>query len=243
MVPDQAQIADLHPVLSTVATLVSVIAAAILIWYLVRRPPLDATTKLRLLFGLGILPAIAMLTGNMGSLMITQHREFCGSCHVMTPYAMDSADPDSESLAARHARNALFGHQNCYTCHKDYGMFGAVMTKVNGMRHVWEYYTEYRHYTVDEAYEKMHLYKPFSNTACMNCHSMTLKSDLAIEDHRGLLDEIRSGEASCVSSGCHGHAHPFSKDEDEQDDQDDQDPGRQPPDGQVDGSPDAGGAR
>lgn len=217
MSSEVAQISRFHPLLATVSTVVAVLAAGILIWYLVRRPPLDGTTKIRLLFGLGILPAIAMITGNMGSLMISQHREFCGSCHVMTPYAMDSADPESQTLAARHARNALFGEQNCYSCHQDYGMFGAVATKINGMRHVWEYYTEYRRYTVEEAYEKMELYKPFSNRACMNCHSMTLEGVLSIDDHRAMLDDIRSGETSCVGSGCHGPAHPFSKpDEDEE---------------------------
>jgi hypothetical protein len=217
MSPEVAHIARLHPVLSAVATVIAALAAVILVWYLVRRPPLDGTTKIRLLFGLGVLPAVAMLLGNMGSLMSSQHREFCGSCHVMTPYSADSADPESQSLAARHARNNLFGHQNCYACHQDYGMFGAVATKVNGMRHVWEYYTEYKDYTVEQAFEKMELYKPFTNTACMNCHSMTLQGVLAVDDHRALLDEIRSGESSCVSSGCHGPAHPFSKPEEPED--------------------------
>jgi nitrate/TMAO reductase-like tetraheme cytochrome c subunit len=223
MFSDGTQIANMHPIMAALATGVALLAAAILVWYLVRRPPLDGVTKLRLLFGLGVLPLIAMLVGNVAGLIHSQHREFCGSCHVMAPYAEDSANPESQTLAARHARNTLFGHQNCYTCHQDYGMFGAVMTKLGGMRHVWEYYTEYKDYPVEEAFERMELYKPFSNAACMTCHSTTLEGYLTVDDHRGTLDEIRTGETSCVSSGCHGPAHPFSKPPEEEEGTDEDD--------------------
>jgi cytochrome c-type protein NapC len=135
---EAVQIASMYPVLAAVATGVANLAAAILVWYLVRRPPLDNVTKLRLFFGLGVLPVVAMLVGNVAGLIHSQNRQFCGTCHVMGPYAQDAANPESQTLAARHSRNSLFGHQSCYTCHQDYGMFGAVLTKLNGMRNVWE---------------------------------------------------------------------------------------------------------
>ena len=38
----------------------------------------------------------------------------------------------------------MFGSENCYVCHANYGMFGTIVTKAGGMRHVWLYLTEYR---------------------------------------------------------------------------------------------------
>ena len=107
-------------------------AAAILIGHLVRKPALDGTAKLWLLMGLGVLPIMTAGTANIAGSKATQSRTFCGSCHVMNPRASDSESPNSTSLSAIHARNAYFGHDNCYTCHKDYGMYGYVLTKMGG---------------------------------------------------------------------------------------------------------------
>src|SRR5689334_9758398 len=113
-------------------------AAGILVMHLVRRPRLDAesktNTKLWLLLGLGVFPIISAGSANVAGFKETQSRNFCGSCHVMEPHANDSRDPKSNALAAIHARNEAFGSENCYTCHKDYGMYGYVMTKMGGMR-------------------------------------------------------------------------------------------------------------
>lgn len=212
---DVARISELNPVMAWVATGAAILGIILLIGYLIHRPPLNGATKLGLFFALGVLPIIAMLVGNVASFQHSSKRPFCGSCHVMHPYTDDSADPESQTLAARHARNDLFGNKNCYMCHQDYGMFGTIVTKMGGMRHVWEYYTEYNEYSIEEALEKIELYEPYTNAACMNCHSTTLKGYLEIGAHRGLLEEVRSGEASCVSAGCHGPAHPFSKTEEE----------------------------
>ena len=69
-----------------------------------------------------------LFSGNIAGYEATKTRRFCGSCHVMTPYAKDSEDVASTSLAARHSRNDAFGAENCYACHADYGMFGTVTT-------------------------------------------------------------------------------------------------------------------
>lgn len=202
---------QMHPVMAGLATICALIAVAILVWFLIRRPSVQAnTTRIALLLGMGVFPISAAALGNLVSYEHSMHREFCGSCHVMIPWTSDSSNPKSQTLAARHARNARFGDENCYTCHEDYGMFGTLVTKLGGMRHVWEYYTHYRTYTQKEAVQKIHILKPFSNEACMNCHSTEVKEWLDVDEHRSLLAEIRSGEASCASSGCHGPAHPFS---------------------------------
>jgi cytochrome c-type protein NapC len=185
------------------------VAATILVAYLVWRPPLVRTTKLWLLLGLGVIPIGAAAAGNAQGFEATKSREFCGSCHVMALHKTDSDDPRSRSLAARHGRNAMFGNENCYDCHADYGMFGTVVTKMGGMRHVWLYYTQYRNMPIEEAKGSIKLRAPYRNANCMECHSTRDDLWLKVSDHRASLDDVRRGVVSCASAGCHGLAHPF----------------------------------
>ena len=186
-------------------------AAVLVLWFLIRRPALTRATKLVLLAAIGVLPLATAGTGNVAGYEATKARQFCGSCHVMTPYRTDSEDPRSATLAARHARNELFGHESCYACHADYGMFGTIVTKIGGLRHVYEYTLHYRNMSLEEARETIHVRKPFQNATCMHCHSTEGPSWNAIKDHASLLDRVRAGTVSCASEGCHGPAHPFSK--------------------------------
>src|ERR1044071_4052969 len=186
-------------------------SALLVLWFLLRRPALTRTTKIVLLGAIGVLPLATASTGNVAGFEATKARRFCGSCHVMTPYKNDSEDPRSTALAARHARNQLFGDENCYACHADYGMFGTVVTKMGGMRHVYEYVLHYRNMSLEEARAAIHIRKPFQNATCMHCHSTEGTSWNAIKDHASILDRVRAGTVSCASSGCHGPAHPFSK--------------------------------
>lgn len=194
--------------LTVIAALLAIISVVLLVRFLVMRPALDRNTKISLLFGLGVFPIAAAATTNVEGYQATQKRHFCGSCHVMTPIARDSEDAKSAGLAARHARNAFTGENNCYVCHADYGMFGTVLTKMGGMRHVWLYYTEFRTMPMEEAKEKIHLLKPYPNTNCMQCHSTENPGWLAEPEHRASLEATRSGAVSCASPGCHGFAHP-----------------------------------
>lgn len=201
----------LHDALALAAFAAAGLAAVLLLWFLVRRPPLTRTTKVVLAFAMGVLPLSAATTGNVSAFEATKARTFCGGCHVMVPYARDSEDPNSTSLAARHSRNEAFGHENCYQCHADYGMFGTITTKLGGMRHVYYQLTEYRTMTVEEALPTIHLVAPFSNAKCMRCHSTKNPAWNKTPDHAGLIDELRVDKVSCTSDGCHGPVHPFSK--------------------------------
>jgi nitrate/TMAO reductase-like tetraheme cytochrome c subunit len=202
-------LATLHPTpLTFIAVACAVLSAGILAYYLVRRPPLTRATKIALLLGLGVFPIGVAAAGNVEGFEATEKREFCGSCHVMAPHAADSEDPKSISLSSRHARNKLFGEENCYTCHADYGMYGTMLTKMGGMRHVWLYYTQYRTTPIEEAKNTIHLRKPFPNDNCMQCHSTRDLLWLGVPDHRAALDDVRADRVSCASSGCHGLAHP-----------------------------------
>lgn len=201
--------ATLHPTpLTFIALVCAALSAGILLFYLVRRPPLTLATKIALFLGLGVFPIGVAAAGNVEGFQATEKREFCGSCHVMVPHATDSNDRMSLSLSSRHARNKLFGGDNCYMCHADYGMYGTVLTKMGGMRHVWLYYTQYRSTTLQEAKNTIHLRQPFPNDNCMQCHSTEDLIWLRLPDHRAALDDVRADRVSCASKGCHGLAHP-----------------------------------
>lgn len=186
------------------------IAAVLILWFLVRRPALTRATKIVLLFGIGVLPLATAANGNVSGYYAMKKRTFCGSCHVMTPYKDDSEDLKSLGLAARHARNAQFGEENCYMCHADYGMFGTITTKIGGMRHVYEYVFNFHQLSLDEALPKIHIRNPFPNSTCIRCHSTENPLWNKIGDHASTLVEVRAGTTSCASAGCHAAAHPFS---------------------------------
>ena len=191
------------------------LSAVILLMHLVRRTPLTgegaAHARAWLLLGLGVLPIGTAATANVAGFQAMESRKFCGSCHVMQPQASDSEDRNSRSLAAIHARNGNFGHENCYSCHKDYGMYGYVMTKAGGMRHVYLYLTEYRKMSLEESKREIRIMKPVPNANCMFCHTTEAPGWLKVRDHASALEDIRSDKVGCASPGCHGYAHPLTK--------------------------------
>jgi len=193
------------------AIVCAAISAVLLLWYLVARPKLTRATKIVLLFAVGLLPLGTAANGNVAGYHATKTRVFCSSCHVMTPFGDDSSNPGSTSLAARHGRNLMFGDENCYACHADYGMFGTITTKIGGMRHVYEYAFNFHQLSLEEALPRIHIRQPFPNATCMRCHSTENPGWLRIGDHKSLLDRVRTGEVSCASEGCHGPAHPFAQ--------------------------------
>jgi nitrate/TMAO reductase-like tetraheme cytochrome c subunit len=205
-------IANLSP-LALFSLACAVCAAVILVGYLVLRPRIDGHTKVWLFLGLGVFPILAALSGNVQGYETTKQRTFCASCHVMAPETSDSDNLHGTSLSSRHGRNALFGPENCYVCHADYGMYGTVTTKYGGLKHVWMYYRYYRDVSVEDSKKTIALYKPYPNDNCMQCHSTTLDLWKAVPDHKAALEDVRAGRVSCASSGCHGYAHPNARPE------------------------------
>lgn len=197
--------------LSWIALSCAACAAAILVWYLIRRPGLTLGVKGALFMGLGVLPVLTALLGNVEGFKVMKKREFCGSCHVMGAHVEDASDLESTSLAAVHSRVNMFGGDSCYVCHANYGMFGFALTKLDGMGHVYHYLTGFSSKPLEEALQEIHLRKPYKNENCMQCHSTQGAIWNDQPDHRGLLDDLRAGRTSCVGAGCHGYAHPFSK--------------------------------
>lgn len=196
----------------TFALATALLSAIVLVWFLFRRPALNRMTKLVLLFGIGILPIATATTGNIAGFHATKTVEFCtNGCHVMHPYGNDVEDPMSMGLASRHSRNDSFGKESCYACHADYGMFGTVTTKMGGMRHLYEYLTHYHDMPLAESLVKIELVRPFKNEACTRCHSTRGTLWNIVPDHASSLADVKANKVSCASEGCHGFAHPFSK--------------------------------
>lgn len=193
---------DLHHLINYTALAFAAASALILLVYLVRRPPLTRAVRVWLFAGLGPLPITAAMIGNYSNMEVTKDREFCGSCHVMIPYTNDAANPKSSGLAALHSRNPWFGEQSCYTCHADYGMFGLVVTKIGGMHHVYDYYTQ----DWDApGHRPPQLYKPYPNASCKQCHAQS--STREPMEHKVHKEGIASGKVGCGKAGCHGPPH------------------------------------
>lgn len=190
----------------------AVAALAIIARHLWKKPKLDFHNKMWLLMGLGVLPTLSATTSTVTGMQATTERQFCGSCHTMDLHVGDANDPNSQSLAARHARNPFFGDRNCYVCHADYGMYGYPLTKLNGMRHVYEYYLGgWKEISLEDSLAKLHLRKPYDNDNCRQCHTGTAKDWSSVPEHIALANELESNQVACASAGCHGFAHPFTK--------------------------------
>jgi cytochrome c-type protein NapC len=213
---------SVQDLLKVIALGAAVAAFAIIAWYLIRRPPLGRLSKVLLLLGLGVFPAVVSLAGNIAGFEYTLSRPFCGSCHVMAPYLRDAEDPTSKSLAAIHSRNHRFGENSCYNCHADYQMFGAITTKLTGMKHLMKYVTEYANTGPNgEGGPLIKLYKredvehgkmtegqfnQHMNGVCMQCHST--QSAIWLEKHEAFAGEVREFRQLCID--CHSEIHPLA---------------------------------
>jgi len=149
-----------------------------------------------LLFGIVVLPGLALLLGADTAMEDAERPEFCGSCHVMGPFIADLKNPESTTLAAVHYQNRFILENQCYTCHTDYGFFGGFEGKLAGMRHLWHYETG--HYTLP-----IRIAAPYRFANCLRCHG---ESKRFRDKHEDFQAQIDSGESSCLD--CHGEPHP-----------------------------------
>jgi cytochrome c-type protein NapC len=127
---------------------------------------------------------------------------FCLSCHEMQNHGKTLFADNRQALAAVHYQNRLVDRQTaCYSCHKDYAMFGDVKAKLNGLRHVWAHY-------VTGVPKKLELYQPYPNSNCLHCHDDARRFGEGAA-HRPVLDALYAGTTSCLS--CHRVAHDLAK--------------------------------
>lgn len=173
---------------------------------LIRHPEAMQTGRGRAvaLLGFGVLPLAVSALGFSVHLEQAKSTEFCVSCHVMEPYGKSLWYDDTDALPAQHTQNRrLPDGQECYSCHTTYTMFGGARAKLNGLQHLWVYYS-------GQTPETLELYAPYQNRECLHCHegARRFESD---EIHAELRGELASNEMSCLE--CHEVVHDIANQE------------------------------
>ncbi len=168
-------------------------------WILLRRAGLTPAVRAALFVGTTVLPLSVTFFGYQYGLDAARRVDACGACHVMASHVRDLRDPASQTLAAVHFKNRYIQADQCYTCHTDYGMFGSVRAKWEGLMHTVRYATGA--YTLP-----IRIAHPYSNVRCLFCHGESQKF-LRSESHPAEIRAPLAADAiSCLD--CHGPAHP-----------------------------------
>ncbi len=143
-------------------------------------------------------PLGALAVANYHTFEGTHAVDGCARCHVMWPMVNDLKDPASDSLAARHYRQAWISTNECYGCHADYGWRGSLKAKMDGFRHL-------SRYTTGTYQEPIVFRGHFNNGNCLKCHAGTPPFE-QVSSHRLAARVLSESAMSCLN--CHGDAHP-----------------------------------
>ena len=135
----------------------------VVIWRMIRRHRVTTTSKALLFGAILVIPVVVIFLATAHGMQESMTVEACGECHVMESRVADLRNPASDSLAAVHYKNRYIQSDQCYTCHSDYGMFGTVSAKFEGMGHVY-------HNIVGNYPKPIKIKHPYSNIRCLTCH-------------------------------------------------------------------------
>jgi len=164
---------------------------------------MNSRLKIALLFVILVLPfLLASVTGTV-AFSRAERVEFCASCHTMTPWVENVTGADSDSLASEHYKHRWIQHDQCYTCHSNYGFLGPLQAKIKGVRHVLAFYIgDHGHIS---------LYEKFPNENCLQCHQ---EAKTFLEDpNHDPIEDIISGKDRCVE--CHENVHGVQQPDDQ----------------------------
>lgn len=179
------------------------IAVSILmIAFLIARPSLTANRggKEMAFVVLFLLPVVVASMGAAEHMRRSEETQFCLSCHIMEPYGKSLHIDDATYIPAAHFQNARVPRdQACYTCHTDYVMYGTILTKLGGLRHVYVQY-------LGKPENPIRPYTPYNNRECLHCHNGARSFEEGAT-HMAIMTEIKSNQISCISSGCHDNVH------------------------------------
>ena len=181
-----------------------VVGIAIVVLALVGTRALAGQTVGRVVLLVGLVALPVLLTAGNISYGVSESSttRFCLSCHEMQRHGKSLFVDNRQALAAVHYQNRFVDRStSCYSCHKDYAMFGDVTAKLNGLRHVWAHY-------IAGVPKKIELYKPYPNSNCLHCHDDARRFGEGVA-HRPVLDALYAGTTSCLS--CHRIAHDMAK--------------------------------
>ena len=175
------------------------LALIVYVFIVYRKTPLNQTARWLHLLSLCVIPGFLLFLGNFVAYEESKEFSFCASCHpVMDPYVNDLVDPKSTTLASTHHQNRYIQEAQCYACHVGYGLNGTAEAKMNGLMHLYKFFTGT--YTAP-----IKLYQPFKNANCLRCH-MGAKKFQGNEVHAPLMSELTSEGMSCTD--CHAPVHP-----------------------------------
>jgi cytochrome c nitrite reductase small subunit len=165
------------------------------------RDGLSGRIKELLVLPMVVLPLIVVFLGFSYGLESSKTVASCGSCHVMEPYVEDLENSGSDTLAATHFKNRYIQDDHCYTCHADYGMFGTVRAKLDGVGHVVRN-------TTGSYSLPLKIARPYPNVRCLGCHGRSQKFVQSEGHPKEDLPALMAGQVSCLD--CHGPAHPVA---------------------------------
>jgi len=170
-----------------------------LAWVSISRGGLTAASRQLVFVAVAPLPLALVFFAYSYGLEASKSVAACGACHVMESHVKDLRDPKSETLAALHFKNRYIQENHCYNCHTDYGMFGTIKAKWDGLGHTIRYTTGAYHLPLKIAH-------PYSNVHCLGCHGTSAKFLNPEKHSKQDMPDLLSGKTSCLD--CHGPAHP-----------------------------------
>lgn len=192
------------PISILTALFAAAVAIALLAGFRVERTR-SREGKMLAFAALLILPVIVVGAGFNEHMDRATSTDFCLSCHVMQDFGKSLYIDDPSYIPARHFQNNQIPRDHaCFTCHTEYTMFGGAKAKLRGLQHLWVQYV-----VGAPKPEAVKLYEPFRNGECLHCHlgARRFEESSAHNKIPGLLDQVKAGQKSCMSSGCHEFIH------------------------------------
>ena len=178
----------------------SIVLAAI---FLIRPSLTHAVSwKILAFIGLFVLPAMCIVGGINTHIQRSERTQFCISCHVMIPYGQSLYVDDPSHIPAQHFQNhRVPAAMACYSCHADYGIYGPLKDKLSGLTRI---YKQYVSTPPDPA--AIRIPGGFKNAQCLHCH-LGARSFEENPVHSAMMDQLKSEQMSCLTSGCHDTTH------------------------------------
>jgi nitrate/TMAO reductase-like tetraheme cytochrome c subunit len=168
----------------------------VVVWRMIRRHQVTTTSKALLFGAILVVPLVVIFLATAHGMQESMTVEACGACHVMESHVSDLRNTASDSLAAVHYKNRYIQANQCYTCHSDYGMFGTVSAKLEGMGHVY-------HNIAGNYPKPIKIKHPYSNVRCLSCHGGA--QNFLAKHEKDEIPKLMTNKDSCLD--CHGPAH------------------------------------
>jgi len=159
-----------------------------------------AAGKILAFTALFLLPALCVAAGVSAHMERSHETRFCISCHSMENYGKSLYVDDPHYIPAAHFQNhRVPADSACNACHADYSVYGNLKDKMVGMKRVYMQF-------VSKPPNPIRIEGGFKNNQCLHCH-LGARSFEEGPTHQTMMDSLKSGDVSCISSGCHDTVH------------------------------------